>query len=552
VTSTYDKEDRLISLNDTAPGAGPHNFTYDQLDRLTQETNFRGKVNYTYDVLGRRTSLKVNNQRTLNYSYDDNDRLTAITEGSETFGFNYDALDRRVGMTLPNGVSTAYNYDAAGRLTGMKYSKGSTVLRDLVYGYDEINRRTSYSGNTAPEPQETATTNATVDASNRYTSLNGKSISHDENGNQKINNAVWDARDRLVSLSGPGFTASFTYDVMGRRTSKTVNGQTKTYLYDGDDLISETGADYTFGPGIDQPLERKTGQNEYYLSDALGSVIGLTDPTGTIKTSYNYSPFGKKQTTGTASDNPFAFTGREDDSNGYYFYRGRYYSPDQKRFISEDPLGFGGGDSNLQAYVGNNPISLTDPSGEIGLPLLGGAAAGALLDGGWQLYRNGGRFDCIHWGEVGLAAAGGATLAVAFTGLGALGLAATEGGEGTLGLGAAAEGLAGVPGRVSSRINLSNEGMEHVIKRHLSGKANASQFSLSESELRSVLSSRAAVSSPVVRAVNSKEGIQYIREFDAGRVIGTDKFSGNQATSVMTIMTDTFGNLKSAFPGLLK
>jgi RHS repeat-associated protein len=266
-------------------------------------------------------------------------------------------------MTLPNGISTAYSYDAAGRLTGMKYSKGSTVLRDLVYGYDEINRRTSYSGNTAPEPQETATNTATVDASNRYTSLNGKPVSHDDNGNQTINNAVWDARDRLVGLSGPGFTASFTYDAMGRRTSKTVNGQTKTYHYDGSDLISETGTDYTFGPGIDQPLERKAGQNEYYLSDALGSVIGLADSAGIIKTSYNYSPFGKKQTTGTNSSNPFTFTGREDDGTGYYYYRARYYNPDQKRFIAEDPLGFGGGDTNLQAYVGNNPINAIDPTG---------------------------------------------------------------------------------------------------------------------------------------------------------------------------------------------
>ncbi len=387
VTSTYDDEDRLISLNDTAPGAGQHNFNYDNLDRLTQETNPRGTVNYSYDILGRRTSLKVNNQRALTYSYNDNDRLTAITEGSETFGFSYDPLDRRAGMTLPNGISTAYNYDAAGRLTGMKYSKGSTVLRDLVYGYDDINRRTSYSGNTAPEPQETATNTATVDAANRYTSLNGKSISHDDNGNQTINNAVWDARDRLVSLKGSGYTASFTYDAMGRRTSKTVNGQTKTYLYDGADLISETGADYTFGPGIDQPLERKAGQNEYYLSDALGSVIGLTDPTGTIKTSYNYSPFGKKQTTGAVSSNPFAFTGREDDGTGYYYYRARYYNPDQKRFISEDPLGFGGGDTNLYAYVRNNAINLRDPLGTNPLlvPVVIGAAVGGISAGGATL-----------------------------------------------------------------------------------------------------------------------------------------------------------------------
>jgi RHS repeat-associated protein len=266
-------------------------------------------------------------------------------------------------MTLPHGVSGTYNYDAVGRLTEMKYSKDSTVLRDLVYGYDEINRRTSYSGNTAPAPRDTVTDTATVNALNQYTTRNGKPVSHDDNANQTINNAVWDARDRLVSLNGPNFTASFTYDTMGRRSSKTVNGQTKTYHYDGADLISETGAEYTFGPGIDQPLERKYGQNEYYLSDALGSVIGLADGTGVIKTSYNYSPFGKKQTTGTASSNPFTFTGREDDGTGYYYYRARYYNPDQKRFISEDPLGFGGGDTNLQAYVGNNPVNFADPLG---------------------------------------------------------------------------------------------------------------------------------------------------------------------------------------------
>ena len=55
---------------------------------------------------------------------------------------------------------------------------------------------------------------------------------------------------------------------------------------------------------------------------------------------------------------------REDDGTGLYYYRARYYSPDQKRFIAADPLGFGGGDSNFYAYVGNNPINFTDPTGE--------------------------------------------------------------------------------------------------------------------------------------------------------------------------------------------
>ncbi|GHU22418.1 hypothetical protein AGMMS50243_21930 [Betaproteobacteria bacterium] len=94
--------------------------------------------------------------------------------------------------------------------------------------------------------------------------------------------------------------------------------------------------------------------------------------------------------------------------------------------------------------------------------------------------------------------------------------------------------------------------MNHAIAGHLSGKANKSQFSLPEAELRSVLSSRSAVGSPVVRSVESADGIRYVREFDAGRIIGNDLFNGNQATSVMTIMTDRFGNLVTTFPGLLR
>jgi hypothetical protein len=43
--------------------------------------------------------------------------------------------------------------------------------------------------------------------------------------------------------------------------------------------------------------------------------------------------------------------------------KARYYDPTIGRFISEDPIGFGGGDVNLMAYTGNNPITRVDPSG---------------------------------------------------------------------------------------------------------------------------------------------------------------------------------------------
>jgi len=174
-----------------------------------------------------------------------------------------------------------------------------------------------------------------------------------------------------VSLVGTGFTASFPYDASGRRVSKTLNGKTQTYLYDGADIIQESGsknATYTQGAGIDEPLLRKAGnQREYYLADALGSIVGLMDESATITTSYSYSPYGKKATAGFASDNPYGFTAREDDGTGLYFYRARYYSPEQKRFIAEDPIGFGGGDSNFYAYVGGDPVNFTDPTGNVAI-----------------------------------------------------------------------------------------------------------------------------------------------------------------------------------------
>jgi YD repeat-containing protein len=323
VSYTYDVADRLISINDTAPGAGLHSFTYDIMDRLIQETNARGTVKYAYDAQGRRTSLTVNSSRTLNYSYDVADQLTGIQEGSAVFTFAHDVLGRRVGMTMPNGVKAGYTYDSAGRMTELVYSKDNTVLRDLQYSFDELDRQTSYSGNPVLAPAETEVSSVSVNSLNQYTNLNGQTSTYDNNGNQKqipsssaIFIAQWNARDQLTALSGPNQTASFTYDAFGRRSTKTINGQSTTFLYDGSDIVNETGstnANYTHGPAVDEPLARYATAGEYYLSDALGSVVGLTDSAGSVKTAYNYSAFGKTSVAGSSSENAYKFTGREDE-----------------------------------------------------------------------------------------------------------------------------------------------------------------------------------------------------------------------------------------------
>lgn len=122
--------------------------------------------------------------------------------------------------------------------------------------------------------------------------------------------------------------------------------------------------DYIRTLNIDEPLARiqSNGTVRFYQQDALGSVIDLTDETGAIKTTYSYDPFGNTTVSGEISDNPFQYTGRENDGTGLYYYRFRYYSPEFQRFISEDPIRFGGG-INFFAYVKNNPIMSIDPFG---------------------------------------------------------------------------------------------------------------------------------------------------------------------------------------------
>ena len=93
----------------------------------------------------------------------------------------------------------------------------------------------------------------------------------------------------------------------------------------------------------------------------------MTDSGQTIVNKYSYDPFGK--ITANSIENvsqPFKFVGQfgvMSEPNGFYYMRARYYDPEVGRFISEDPIGFGGGDVNLMAYVGNQPINYVDPEG---------------------------------------------------------------------------------------------------------------------------------------------------------------------------------------------
>ncbi|MGH2359968.1 MAG: RHS repeat-associated core domain-containing protein, partial [bacterium] len=149
---------------------------------------------------------------------------------------------------------------------------------------------------------------------------------------------------------------------------KTINGMVTDFLYDGvnptQELSGAAAASLLTGLNIDEYFVRTdTSGASTLLTDALGSTVALTDPAGTVQTQYTYEPFGATTTTGAATGNPIDYTGRESDSTGLKYYRARYYHRGLQRFISEDPIGFGGGDVNLYAYVRNRPLTATDPLG---------------------------------------------------------------------------------------------------------------------------------------------------------------------------------------------
>ncbi|RUT46784.1 adhesin [Paenibacillus anaericanus] len=108
-----------------------------------------------------------------------------------------------------------------------------------------------------------------------------------------------------------------------------------------------------------------------------------------------------------------------------------------------------------------------------------------------------------------------------------------------------------MPSIVQSRINTSNDGWKHVVDRHFSNK-NASQFTVTQDELRSLLSSTEIVNSLVIRSIDSADGVRYVREITLDKSIGLDKFNDFKPTSTMTILTDMHGNLVTVTPGLIK
>jgi RHS repeat-associated protein len=371
VTATYDAGNRLLALVDTA--SGTLSWTYDDFDQVIQASSPQGNITYEYDAAGRRTGMIAAGQPKAEYQYDLADRLVRLLQGSDVVDFDYDLAGRLVGTTLPNGIKAAYAYNASSQVTGIAWVKpDNTLLGNLGYGYDALGRRVAQTGTFAsPQLPAASTGPNSFDDNNRQTQHNGQALSYDANGNMTSDGSriyVWNERNQLAEIKvGTSTIATFTYDALGRRYSKTETGQSVTYLYDGLDAVQET-QEATVNPiltglGIDQRYARnESGNRTYFLTDALGSTRALTNASGDVVQRYDYAPYGQTSQLNAGTTNPYQYTGREKDASGLYYYRARYYSTNMSRFIAEDPIGLADG-PNAYAYVGGNPVMYYDPLG---------------------------------------------------------------------------------------------------------------------------------------------------------------------------------------------
>ena len=407
---TWDKANRLTTIVDktcatpttslnctSVASTSTITRSWDDLDQLIKEVTPQGEVATTYDKGGRRTSMVVTNgpagskvvQPTISYAWDKADRLTQISQAAgpvngnvaQTVSFTYDKAGRRTQTKLANGSTVNYAYDAAGQTTAIAYKKAdATVIGDLSYTYDLNGRRTSVGGSMARVNLPAAdVADATYDAANRLKTWGGKSYSYDANGNligDGVNAYQWDERNQLKSIAaGVTPVAGFQYDSQGRRVGKTIGAATTGYVYDGANFVQEllgtslssaVKAQLLTGSTDETYLRIEGGNLNSVLPDANNNTVRLLDAAQAKVVDYSYEAYGAT-TADAANGNTQQYTGRENDnpgnSQGLYYYRARYYMPGCGRFISEDPMGWAGGQTNRYAYVGGDPVHSVDPSG---------------------------------------------------------------------------------------------------------------------------------------------------------------------------------------------
>ncbi len=194
---------------------------------------------------------------------------------------------------------------------------------------------------------------------------------------------TWDAWDRLVKVvdhSTSSVVATYAYDGLDRRVTKTTGTTVRHYYYtDRWQIIEErTGSNTTpdrqFVWGlrsIDDLVLRDRGAERLYAFHDVFNCTAIADTTGTVKERYGYDAYGNPRVmdasftviSGSNYDWETRYAdGRWDGETGLDPMRYRYLHPELGGWLTRDPLEYTPG-TNLYAYVGDNPVNRVDVAG---------------------------------------------------------------------------------------------------------------------------------------------------------------------------------------------
>ncbi|WHS58934.1 RHS repeat-associated core domain-containing protein [Pseudomonas sp. G2-4] len=419
----YDRLGRLVHVNDGSDH--PLAFEYDAQDRLITEHQGWGTLRYGYDACGRLNHLRLPDDSKLDYHHARGGALTAINlngsrltehhmrggrerqrqQGLLRSQYDYDEQGRLKAQTVWQHQQQLfwrdYSYSAKGNLEALSDNRNRRN-----YQYDPLDRmvRIDYSHSEPPEhfAHDPAGNLLMLDRpgpttfkGNRLLMEGDRHYDYDAFGNlirerrgkghSLVSEYRYDSLHRLIGVIQPdGREASYRYDAFGRRISKTVDGLTTKFFWQGDQLVAESSPrhhrSYLYEPGTFRPLAMLDGKGLnacpfYYHLDHLGTPQELTNYGGQVVWSARYNGYGKTTELahggGEQLEQPLRFQGQYfDPESGLHYNRHRYYNPGTGRYLTPDPSKLAGGLNGYRYTV--NPTGWVDPLGLVDCPGKGG------------------------------------------------------------------------------------------------------------------------------------------------------------------------------------